>query len=129
METEPSGSRWIGREFPWILQKLRTGPLQLARNHPRTVIAATDGAFRMYIAEGVRISQYRISDILNRGLSVPGEGGALDNRFLRFAASTRRVTKSPQTSGHANYIAFTDLRPPEYRAPRIFCDIAKLGRN
>ena len=46
----------------------------------RTLVAAKDGPFYMYIAKSIQISQYRVSDILNRGQFLPGDGGAMGNR-------------------------------------------------
>ena len=43
----------------------------------RPIVAAKDGPLYTYAQESVEISQYSISDILNRGQLVPGDGGAM----------------------------------------------------
>ena len=57
----------------------------------RTLDAAMGGAFYTYVLECVQISQYPIADILNRGKSEPGDGGALGNRGLLFG----EIAESP----------------------------------
>ena len=52
----------------------------------RTLVAAKNGPFYMYIPARIQISQYQISDILNRGHLVAGDGGSLGNRSLLLRA-------------------------------------------
>ena len=62
-------SRWIRREFPEIHAESADSP-RISRDNEETrctLIEAKNGIIYMYIAECVQISQYHISDTLNRG--------------------------------------------------------------
>ena len=95
----------------------------------RTIVAAKDGPRYMYNPECIQISRYHIPDILNRGQLVPGDGGALGTRSLRFRPPPKTRYEISPNSG-IDYLrrSYLSTTPRVHRA-KNFGDMCKLRKN